>query len=323
MLLYPALIHTIKKVTVTVAHISQITDPLGQLQYVPFPTCNETNRPLELFYGIESGIALEFTSYSLGVPPELLYSFSSVANRISPAEINCTLAAIDDPLFHLLEFYVHNDAPLTCRIPTRPNPYSSPSAKSTSNKDQKQAPISLEPGPDDYIPLVFALSGKLQLSHLHVSPNLNVVFHTSFPRNKKEKEQRKENRRKGLIEEDEGAILAATAYSTPSLTSSSIRIIIGDPLALRLNVHWYASPDLPPSTTPTSYLLGEHVHFSTLAYCLLSAGGGAMGALAYFRGVELPKRIRRYGKERMGGERGYAFPGNGWGGGGGIGGKRD
>ena len=200
---------------------------------------------------------------------------------------------------------------------------SSPPSNSKSNKDQAQVPISLEAEPDDYIPLIFALAGTLQLSHLHISPSLNVVFHTSFPKSKKEKEQRKENRRKGLIEEDEGAILAATAYSTPSLASASTRIIIGDPLALRLNVHWYSSADLPPSTTATSYLLGEHVHFSTLAYCLLSAGGGAMGALAYFRGVELPKRIRRYGKERMGGERGYAFPGNGWGGAGGMGGKRD
>lgn len=41
-------------------------------------------------------------------------------------------------------------------------------------------------------------------------------------------------------------------------------------------------------------------------------------SLAYFRGVELPRRIKRYGKDRMGGERGggYAFPGtamNGYG----------
>ncbi len=65
------------------------------------------------------------------------------------------------------------------------------------------------------------------------------------------------------------------------------------------------------------------MHLSTLAYCLLSAGGGAMGALAYFRGIELPRRLRRYGKERMGGEKGYAFPGNGWGGASGMSGKRD
>jgi hypothetical protein len=30
-------------------------DKDGVLQYVPFPTCNETNRPLELKYGIDQG----------------------------------------------------------------------------------------------------------------------------------------------------------------------------------------------------------------------------------------------------------------------------
>lgn len=173
--------------------------------------------------------------------------------------------------------------------------------------------------------MVFALAGTLQLSHLHVSPRLNVILHTSAPRTAQEKKNAAESRRKGLavIEEDEGAILASTAYSTPSRVSSSSRIIIGDPLPLRLNVHWYASESLPPSTTNAGYLLGGHVHFSTLVYCLLSAGGGAMGALAYFRGVELPRRIRGYSRDRLGGggERGYAFPGNGWAGAG-AGGKR-
>ena len=72
------------------------------------------------------------------------------------------------------------------------------------------------------------------------------------------------------------------------------------------------------------------MHLSTVVYCLLSAGVGVAASLAYFRGVELPKRIRRYGKDRVGGggERGYAFPGgmgmgvNGLGGGVGTG-KRD
>lgn len=174
--------------------------------------------------------------------------------------------------------------------------------------------------------MIFALAGTLQLSHLHVSPRLNVVLHTSAPKSAKDKKNAAESSRKGLlvVEGDEGAILAATAYSTPSLASTSSKLIIGDPLALRLNVHWYTSGSLPPSTTSAGYLMGGHVHFSTLVYCLLSAGGGAMGALAYFRGVELPRRIRGYGRDRLGGggERGYAFPNNGWAGGG-VGGKRD
>jgi len=198
-------------------------------------------------------------------------------------DINCTLKAIDDPLFHLLEFYIHNDAPLTCRIPTHPltSPQVPPTATSSTN--------------DDYIPLIFALSGALQLSHLHISSNLNVLLHTSPE-----------------LATQDADILAATAYSSPSLSSASTRIVIGDPLPLQLSVHWYSTPTLPPSTTGKAGL-GGHVHFSTVVYCFLSAGVGVAASLAYFRGVELPNRLRRYGKDRMGGERGggYAFPGTG------------
>lgn len=90
--------------------------------------------------------------------------------------------------------------------------------------------------------------------------------------------------------------------------------MIGDPLALRLSVKWYSTPDLPPSTTGLSGL-GGHVHLSTVFYCMLSCLAGMAGSLAYFRGVELPQRLRRYGKDKIGGERGmgggYAFPGSG------------
>jgi hypothetical protein len=202
-------------------------------------------------------------------------------------DINCTISEITDPLYHLLEFYIHNDAPLTCRIPT--HPLISPSGTtSISPPTQNQ---------DDYIPLIFALAGTLQFSHLHISPSLNVVLHTS-----------------PNIASEEADILAATAYSVPSLARNSTKLVIGDPLEFRFSVRWYTTPILPPSTT-ASYGLGGHVHLSTVFYCLLSAGVGVAGSLAYFRGVELPRRIKRYGKERVGGggERGtgYAFPGSG------------
>ena len=32
-----------------------ITDSKGELQYIPFPTCNETGRPLEFYFGVEKG----------------------------------------------------------------------------------------------------------------------------------------------------------------------------------------------------------------------------------------------------------------------------
>lgn len=33
-----------------------IVNEKGELQYIPFPTCNETGRPLELNFGIEKGV---------------------------------------------------------------------------------------------------------------------------------------------------------------------------------------------------------------------------------------------------------------------------
>ncbi|KAF4460044.1 hypothetical protein FALBO_13194, partial [Fusarium albosuccineum] len=53
-----------------------------EIEWNPFPVCNETGRPLEFNYGTEG-------------------------------ELNCTIAMIDDPFFHLLEFYIHSDAPLS------------------------------------------------------------------------------------------------------------------------------------------------------------------------------------------------------------------
>ena len=215
---------------------------------------------------------------------------------ISLADINCTLPSLPDPLFHLLEFYIHNDAPLSCRIPTRP---ATPTAKLTSL---------------DYTHLQFALTGTLQLSHLHINPHLNIILHTDASPVKSRRSTR----------DREGEILAATAYSLPSSSSASTshRLVIGDALPLRLSVRWYSSRTLPPSTSKLSGL-GGHVHLSTVFYCILSFGGGVAVSLAYWRGVELPKRMRRFGAERVGGEggRGYAWPGSA--GGGFAAGKRD
>ncbi|KAF3359940.1 Zinc import ATP-binding protein ZnuC [Verticillium dahliae VDG1] len=69
-----------------------LEDANHQLIWIPSPECSETGKPLEFAYGIES-------------------------------EVNCTIPMIDDPFFHLLEFYIHNDAPLSCRLPSRPAPH--------------------------------------------------------------------------------------------------------------------------------------------------------------------------------------------------------
>ncbi|KAI9682706.1 MAG: hypothetical protein M1829_006693 [Trizodia sp. TS-e1964] len=244
----------------------KIEDSTGQLQYIPFPTCNETGQPLELYFGIEG-------------------------------DSNCTIPFITDEFYHLLEFYIHNDAPLTCRIPSRP-------------LIGGEHAISASPSAE-YIPLVFALSGQLQRSHMHVAANLNLIMHAA-PR----------SRAPGVID-------SSIAYSIAPL-SRSTKIIIGAALPLRLRVRWYPSNTLPAGWRG----VGGHLYFSTLVYCLLSAGAAAAVCVAYFRGVELPKRLRAYGGEKLSVERGtyngYAYGvgngvgvGNAWGGNGSLTGKRD
>jgi hypothetical protein len=116
-------------------------DSNGEMQYIPFPTCTETSRPLEFAYGVDT-------------------------------VINCTIS-ITDNLFHLLELYIHNDVPLACRLPARPpvivrlNPANAAAAAELA-EEKKQ----------EYVPLVFGLLGTLQLSHLHVSTRLNVLLHS-------------------------------------------------------------------------------------------------------------------------------------------------
>ena len=191
-----------------------------------------------------------------------------LADRSRDSDINCTIPFLSDPLFHLFEFYIHNDAPLTCRVPSLPL---------DTRKHHKA---------HDYTIFQIALSGTLQLSHLHINPQLNVIMHTTSSTVKGK------GKRKGKDFDVESQILAASAYSLPPSLSSP-KTVIGDPLPLQLSVRWYTQRTLPPSTSRFSSGLGGHVHISTVFYCLLSFFGGIAVSLAYFRGVELPKRLRR------------------------------
>ncbi|KAI9843220.1 MAG: hypothetical protein M1838_002733 [Thelocarpon superellum] len=234
-----------------------VSDEQGQLQYIPFPTCNETGRPFELQFGIEK-------------------------------DTNCTIPFITDEFFHLLEFYIHNDAPLTCRVPARP----------LYGSVRKITPASSGGVGEEYIPMIFALTGTLQVSHLHVSNNLNLLLHAA-PR-----------------ATEPGVIDSATAYSVSHNTRNT-RIIIGDALALRMSVRWYPTANLPSGWTG----VGGHLYMSTLVYCALCIGGTFAACLAYFRAVELPRKLRRYGAERLNGDGGSGGGGGGGGGKGGLGGS--
>ncbi|QUC20770.1 uncharacterized protein UV8b_05011 [Ustilaginoidea virens] len=234
-----------------------------ELQWVPFPVCNETGKPLEFHYGYEG-------------------------------EANCTLDFVSDPFFHLLEFYVHNDAPMSCRLPARP---------------PAQVDIVGEtPPPREYIPLVFALAGTLQMSHMHISTHMNVLLH-SMPKHH-------------LRPHDSGVLDSAIAYSTSPLShmqgSQTARIIPGEPLPLTFSVRWFPTPHLPKTEGKVEWrgLGGRGFAPGALLHSLVSFAAGVLVAGLYTLGVVLPRRLRA---RSMGGATplGYglktAAVGNGWG----------
>ncbi|KAK4096052.1 hypothetical protein N658DRAFT_436935 [Parathielavia hyrcaniae] len=237
-----------------------IENAAHEIQWIPFPVCNETNQPLEFHYGIEG-------------------------------EQKCTIAMVSDPFFHLLEFYIHSDAPLSCRLPARPPPH---------------VEVVGETSPEqEYIPLVFALAGTLQLSHMHISTHMNVLLH-STPKHH-------------VHPRDSGVLDSATAYSTSPLThmegSATRRLVIGDPLPLSFSVRWFPTPALPKVGGKVEWSgMGGHIYVSTVFYSLVSFCAGAVVSAVYFFGSVLPRRLRGQG---LGGATplGYGLNGvgNGWG----------
>lgn len=169
----------------------------------------------------------------------------------------------------LLETSANPYSPLTCRIPSRPITED----KTLHDADDQVGVMGTENS--HYIPLIVALTGVLQLSHLHVSNNLNVLLHAA-PKSTAP-----------------GVIDSATAYSVSHL-SRNTKVVIGDPLPLRFSVRWYPTTSLPSGWTG----VGGHLFFSTVIYCLLSAGAATAICIAYFRGVELPRRLKTHGRDR-------------------------
>ena len=217
--------------------MKQISDEKGRLQYIPFPACNETGHPLTLKYGLDT-------------------------------DLNCTIPFISDPFFHLLEFYIHNDSPLTCRLPVRPlntlggDEIPMPIAGNTNNPSSSSSSLSSSSDSDsgggagDYIPLTFALTGTLQLSHLHIANHLNVLIHE--------------------IEEQPGVLDSAIAYSVAA-NRQNTRIVIGDSLVLRLRVRWFRGTGVGRGGGGG---VGGHLTGSTVVYwwvyiALLFREGGA------------------------------------------------
>jgi hypothetical protein len=130
-----------------------------------------------------------------------------------------------------------------------------------------------------YTPLIVALTGTLQLSHLHIGNNLNILLHYASGTGA------------SGAKDARNAISAAAAYSiTPPHLSH--RLVIGSSLPLHFAVRWYPSNSLPLAEQWRG--MGGHVYTSTIVYCLLSMGAGVALSWAYFKGFVLPKRLKGY-----------------------------
>ncbi|EED18525.1 conserved hypothetical protein [Talaromyces stipitatus ATCC 10500] len=279
-----------------------IRDSLGRLQYIPFPTCNETSSPLALHYGVTE-------------------------------TVSCTIDSLPDELYHLLEYYVHSDAPLTCRVPTIPLDGDSTSVEydvGGSTSSNGGSLTNNENSGPPYTPLTIALQGTLQLSHLHIWTDMNVLMHrlssVESPRKEEEIQIKKQAKKKALGRTiSPGYIVAGTAYSLPELHAATktdkseiviseeeedaaiienarnpwtaghgSKVVRGEPLTLKFRVSWVSGADsLGWLDREDDSAHIHHAHEGTtflglltkLIFFVMAAGIGALFASYYQRVV--------------------------------------
>jgi hypothetical protein len=223
---------------------TQIKDNLGNLQYIPFPTCNETQLPLSFPFA-------------------------------TPRTQTCTIDSLPDELYHLLEFFIHDDVPLSCRVPSyslsplhdQPTTFGT-STGSSSSSDTTQ-----------WTPLTIALQGTLQFSHIHLHTDLNVLLHTWPAYHHSER-----------FALDRSRLVAATAYSVPNTSSGApiegTKVFRNEPLTFTFNVGWVEGTVLPGMAGRPVLGVRDHgIGFTLFSFFALAAaaGVGAIGMLVYER----------------------------------------
>ncbi|EIT78224.1 hypothetical protein F9C07_1865661 [Aspergillus flavus] len=257
-----------------------ITDSLGKLQYIPFPTCKETSLPLALRYGVTE-------------------------------TVNCTIDRVSDELYHLLEYYVHSDVPMNCRVPTAPllPPTSSDSDDKAHEGEAVSTELSAlsEEGPP-YTPITFALQGTLQRSHLHIWTDMNVLMHNIVSTPKKNKRKTKKvapgyavagtaysvpefelsflNSKKKVSDEEKEAAAVAEAAREPWTAGHGTKVIREQPLTFTFHVSWVEGGGgigWPSRGSAASELTGGTGFFSKLFFFVLAASLGAAMALYWER----------------------------------------
>ncbi|KAJ5176158.1 uncharacterized protein N7482_002035 [Penicillium canariense] len=269
-----------------------ITDDLGKLEYIPFATCNETSRPLSLHYGTSE-------------------------------TITCTISSLTDSLYHLLEFYVHSDVPMTCRVPTAPLTSSNTAPKDRADTDPTSGEVDSlaalsENGPP-FTPVTIALQGTLQLSHLHIWTDMNMLMHNIASDAAAQLSKSQKHAQSGQpgyavagtaystpefeaaakkisLDEDEEAVTVAQAARQPWTAGHGTKVVRGEPLTFSFHVAWIEGgagigwPERPASESflemggsGTSQGSGAGSFISRLFFFFLAASVGALAALYWER----------------------------------------
>lgn len=224
--------------------------------------------------------------------------------------INCTISSLPDELYHLLEYYVHSDVPLACRVPTAPLAPSAQAGPSPDTKKSENADLSpLDNGGPAYTPLTFALQGTLQRSHLHIWTDMNVLVHNIPSASKTKKSNRKgKHASPGYVvagtaysipefdgplpkdkdaDEDDAAAAVSEAARDPWTAGHGTKVIRGEPLTFTFHVSWVEGgkgiwwPAEGPDTAEGSS--GVASFFSRLFFFVLAASVGAVVALYWER----------------------------------------
>lgn len=174
----------------------------------------------------------------------------------------------------MIEYFVHSDVPLSCRVPSYPISPDDVFATADSGSD-----VSEDTG--RWTPFTIALQGTLQRSHLHLHTNINALFHT-------EDDTAESNKKKSKSATSH--LIASTAYSLPDpsldVPAEGTKIVRNEPLVLTFNIGWIEGAVLPGMAgRPVTRVTDHSIGFSFLTITALGAafGLGALGMLVYER----------------------------------------
>ncbi|KAK7208453.1 hypothetical protein BZA70DRAFT_273769 [Myxozyma melibiosi] len=153
-----------------IEHGEHITsEETGQIIYDAFPACKETGKQLEFPFNVDSD---------------------------KPS--SCTFDLLDET-YHLFQLYVHQDAPLSCQVPSR------------IGSENLNAP------------LAFSIQGKLETSHLDIATRFTIIFEYI----------------EAVPGKPSAGVNITSAVAYPVAPLNTTRVIIGDELSMQFTTRWF------------------------------------------------------------------------------------